>query len=108
MRRYITAHPDLAERFAKFDLFKPQIIRVILNPVKLTFSEHDGGSRMCRTTSAISITPFLVSRVSAMKTYDFIGIGIGRLTSASLPLQGLDGFSSLFLERKPHFSGTRG
>lgn len=42
----MAAHPDLAARFAKFDLFKPQIIRVILNPVKLTFSEHDGGSRM--------------------------------------------------------------
>ena len=46
LRRYMAAHPELAERFAKFDLFKPQIIRVILNPVKLTFSEHDGGSRM--------------------------------------------------------------
>ncbi|MNR69244.1 Aerobactin synthase [compost metagenome] len=39
-------HPDMAERFALFDLFKPQIIRVVLNPVKLTYSEQDGGSRM--------------------------------------------------------------
>jgi aerobactin synthase len=36
----------MAARFARVDLFKPQIIRVVLNPVKLTFSEHDGGSRM--------------------------------------------------------------
>lgn len=36
----------MAERFALFSLFKPQIIRVVLNPVKLTYSEHDGGSRM--------------------------------------------------------------
>jgi aerobactin synthase len=46
LRRYMASHPQLAERFALFDLFKPQIIRVVLNPVKLTFSEHDGGSRM--------------------------------------------------------------
>ena len=40
-----------------------------------------------------------------MKTYDFIGIGIGpfNLSVAALA-EGLDGFSSLFLERKPHFS----
>ncbi len=40
-----------------------------------------------------------------MKTYDFIGIGIGpfNLSIAALA-EGLDGFSSLFLERKPHFS----
>lgn len=43
-----------------------------------------------------------------MKTYDFIGIGIGpfNLSIAALA-EGLDGFSSLFLERKPHFPGTR-
>ncbi len=40
-----------------------------------------------------------------MKTFDFIGIGIGpfNLSVAALA-EGLDGFSSLFLERKPHFS----
>lgn len=40
-----------------------------------------------------------------MKTYDFIGIGIGpfNLSVAALA-EGLDGFSSLFLERKPHFA----
>mgnify|MGYP001157861869 FL=1 len=43
---YMAQHPELAARFALFDLFKPQIIRVVLNPVKLTFSEQDGGSRM--------------------------------------------------------------
>ncbi|MCV9878391.1 aerobactin synthase IucC [Brenneria izbisi] len=43
---YMDDHPHLAERFALFDLFKPTIIRVVLNPVKLTFSEHDGGNRM--------------------------------------------------------------
>jgi len=46
LQRYMSQHPAMAERFALFDLFKPQIIRVVLNPVKLTFSEHDGGSRM--------------------------------------------------------------
>ena len=43
-----------------------------------------------------------------MKTYDFIGIGIGPFNLSIAALAGLDGFSSLFLERKPHFSGTRG
>ncbi|EPA9875036.1 ferric iron reductase, partial [Cronobacter sakazakii] len=46
LQDYMAAHPEMAARFALFDLFKPQIIRVVLNPVKLTFSEHDGGSRM--------------------------------------------------------------
>lgn len=46
LERYMAQHPDMAERFALFDLFKPQIIRVVLNPVKLTYSEQDGGSRM--------------------------------------------------------------
>ncbi|HHA1293041.1 TPA: aerobactin synthase IucC [Enterobacter ludwigii] len=66
LRRYMTAHPDLTERFAKFDLFKPQIIRVILNPVKLTFSEHDGGSRMLPNYVTDLDNPlFLVSQESA-------------------------------------------
>ena len=39
-----------------------------------------------------------------MKTYDFIGIGIGPFNLSIAALAGLDGFSSLFLERKPHFS----
>lgn len=40
-----------------------------------------------------------------MKTYDFIGIGIGpfNLSVAALS-EGLDNFSTLFLERKSHFS----
>lgn len=40
-----------------------------------------------------------------MKTYDFIGIGIGpfNLSIAALA-EGLEGFSSLFLESKPQFS----
>lgn len=40
-----------------------------------------------------------------MKPYDFIGIGIGpfNLSVAALA-EGLDGFSSLFLERKPDFA----
>lgn len=46
LERYMAHHPQLADRFALFDLFKPQIIRVVLNPVKLTYSEQDGGSRM--------------------------------------------------------------
>lgn len=66
LRRYMAAHPDLAERFATFDLFKPQIIRVILNPVKLTFSEHDGGSRMLPNYVTDLDNPlFLVSQESA-------------------------------------------
>lgn len=46
LKSYMAQHPQLAERFALFDLFKPQIIRVVLNPVKLTYSEQDGGNRM--------------------------------------------------------------
>jgi len=46
LQRYMAQHPAMAERFALFDLFRPQIIRVVLNPVKLTFSEHDRGNRM--------------------------------------------------------------
>lgn len=66
LRRYMAAHPDLTERFATFDLFKPQIIRVILNPVKLTFSEHDGGSRMLPNYVTDLDNPlFLVSQESA-------------------------------------------
>jgi len=40
-----------------------------------------------------------------VKTYDFIGIGIGpfNLSIAALA-DGLEGYSTLFLERKPHFS----
>jgi len=36
LRRYMAAHPDLAERFAKFDLFKPQIIRRTMSPILIT------------------------------------------------------------------------
>ncbi len=43
---YMQAHPELSARFALFSLFRPQIIRVVLNPVKLTWPEQDGGSRM--------------------------------------------------------------
>ncbi|CAI2517501.1 aerobactin synthase IucC [Serratia ficaria] len=46
LQGYMARHPAMADRFALFDLFKPQIIRVVLNPVKLTYSEQDGGSRM--------------------------------------------------------------
>ncbi|WP_058911392.1 aerobactin synthase IucC [Entomohabitans teleogrylli] len=43
---YMQSHPQLAARFALFSLFKPQIIRVVLNPVKLTWPDQDSGSRM--------------------------------------------------------------
>ncbi|MBN6031006.1 aerobactin synthase IucC [Pantoea ananatis] len=43
---YMQDHPQLSARFALFSLFKPQIIRVVLNPVKLTWPDQDGGSRM--------------------------------------------------------------
>ncbi|WP_342221747.1 aerobactin synthase IucC [Candidatus Fukatsuia endosymbiont of Tuberolachnus salignus] len=46
LKCYMAQHLQLVERFALFDLFTPQIIRVVLNPVKLIYSEHDGGSRM--------------------------------------------------------------
>lgn len=46
LQRYMAQHPEMAQRFALFNLFKPQMIRVVLNPVKLTYSEQDGGSRM--------------------------------------------------------------
>lgn len=66
LQRYMAQHPDMAERFALFDLFKPQIIRVVLNPVKLTFSEQDGGSRMLPNYITDLDNPlFLVSRESA-------------------------------------------
>ncbi|MDR3104960.1 MAG: aerobactin synthase IucC [Yokenella regensburgei] len=66
LERYMAQHPQMAERFALFDLFKPQIIRVILNPVKLTFSEHDGGSRMLPNYLTDLDNPlYLVSRESA-------------------------------------------
>ncbi len=43
---YMQDHPEMSARFALFSLFRPQIIRVVLNPVKLTWPEQDGGSRM--------------------------------------------------------------
>ncbi|MDW7571084.1 ferric iron reductase, partial [Klebsiella pneumoniae] len=43
---YMQEHPQMSARFALFSLFKPQIIRVVLNPVKLTRHDQDGGSRM--------------------------------------------------------------
>lgn len=43
---YMRDHPQLSARFALFSLFKPQIIRVVLNPVKLTWPDQDGGNRM--------------------------------------------------------------
>lgn len=46
LRRYMAQHPQLAQRFALFDLFKAQILRVVLNPVKLSWSEQDEGARM--------------------------------------------------------------
>ncbi|WKU07145.1 aerobactin synthase IucC [Micromonospora sp. HUAS LYJ1] len=46
LRAYMRDHPTLADRFALFDLFKPTIIRVVLNPVKLTWPDQDRGERM--------------------------------------------------------------
>ncbi|WP_145488400.1 IucA/IucC family protein [Yersinia aleksiciae] len=46
LENYMVQHPDMTDRFALFNLFKPRIIRVVLNPVKLTYSEQDGGNRM--------------------------------------------------------------
>ncbi len=66
LQSYMAQHPQMAERFALFDLFKPQIIRVVLNPVKLTFSEHDGGSRMLPNYLTDLDNPlYLVTRKSA-------------------------------------------
>lgn len=66
LRDYMARHPQMADRFALFDLFKPRIIRVVLNPVKLTFSEHDGGSRMLPNYLTDLDNPlYLISRESA-------------------------------------------
>lgn len=66
LQSYMAQHPQMAERFALFDLFKPQILRVVLNPVKLTFSEHDGGSRMLPNYLTDLDNPlYLVTRESA-------------------------------------------
>ncbi|QNK31652.1 aerobactin synthase IucC [Serratia sp. JUb9] len=66
LQDYMAQHPDMAERFALFSLFKPQIIRVVLNPVKLTYSEHDGGSRMLPNYLQDLDNPlYLVSKESA-------------------------------------------
>lgn len=66
LQQYMAKHPAMADRFALFDLFKPQIIRVILNPVKLTFSEHDGGSRMLPNYLTNLANPlYLVTQESA-------------------------------------------
>lgn len=66
IRQYMDEHPEMADRFDLFDLFKPQIIRVVLNPVKLTFSEHDVGSRMLPNYLTDLDNPlYLVTRESA-------------------------------------------
>ena len=59
-------HPQMSERFALFSLFRPQIIRVVLNPVKLTWPDLDGGSRMLPNYVTDLDNPlFLASRESA-------------------------------------------
>lgn len=46
LTEYMRQHPDMQERFRLFDLFKPKILRVVLNPVRLGWSEQDSGQRM--------------------------------------------------------------
>ncbi|MDR0219635.1 MAG: IucA/IucC family siderophore biosynthesis protein [Enterobacteriaceae bacterium] len=61
MQKQRQQHPAMNERFALFDLFKPQIIRVILNPVKLMYSDHDGGNRMLPEYSQDLANPLFIA-----------------------------------------------
>nr|QTX14901.1 Aerobactin synthase, aerobactin biosynthesis protein IucC [Klebsiella pneumoniae] len=49
-------HPQMSARFALFSLFKPQIIRVVLNPVKLTGTTGTAAAACCRITLRICKT----------------------------------------------------
>lgn len=50
---YMKKHPQMSERFALFSLFRPQIIRVVLNPVKLTGLIWMAAAACCRITLRI-------------------------------------------------------
>ncbi|GFZ94372.1 aerobactin synthase IucC [Elstera cyanobacteriorum] len=45
LRRYQTRHPDLAARFAEFDVFAPEIHRVCINRVRLAIGYGDAAQR---------------------------------------------------------------
>lgn len=45
LRRYQADHPDLAQRFALFDLFKPKIPRIAINRVRLAIGYGDANER---------------------------------------------------------------
>jgi aerobactin synthase len=46
IRAYINAHPDYQDRFERFDLFKPRILRIGLNLAKFRHSTDSSVSRM--------------------------------------------------------------
>lgn len=45
IRRYQADHPELAERFALFDLFAPRIPRIAINKVRFAIGYGDSGER---------------------------------------------------------------
>lgn len=50
---YMNKHPQMSERFALFSLFRPQIIRVVLNPVKRPGRTRMAAVACCRITLRI-------------------------------------------------------
>lgn len=46
LERYIARHPELAERFARFDLFAPRILRLTLNRAKFLHATDHAAERM--------------------------------------------------------------
>ncbi|WP_274425623.1 IucA/IucC family protein [Chelativorans sp. YIM 93263] len=45
LRRYQAEHPELAERFALFDLFQPKVPRIAINRVRFAIGYGDAGER---------------------------------------------------------------
>ncbi|GAA5171349.1 IucA/IucC family protein [Modicisalibacter zincidurans] len=46
LERYVARHPELAERFARFDLFAPRILRLTLNRAKFLHATDHAAERM--------------------------------------------------------------
>lgn len=59
---YMKKHPQMSERFALFSLFRPQIIRVVLNPVKLTGLIWMAAAACCRITLDLQNPLWLVTQ----------------------------------------------
>lgn len=45
LRRYQAEHPELSERFALFDLFRPKVPRIAINRVRFAIGYGDAGER---------------------------------------------------------------